>query len=70
MKTLSRLESGQYPVWMTMKSRNGDFKEWKSKKFPGGARLRTPLEAGVYPRSAPDSPSKPLTNRKKMHNYP
>ena len=58
-------KSGQYPVWMTMKSRKGDLKEWKSKKFPGGAHLRTPLEAGIYPRSVPDSPSKPLTNRKK-----
>ena len=48
IKTLSRLESGQYPVWMTMKSRKGDFKEWKSKKFPGGARLRTPLEACAF----------------------
>ena len=48
IKTLSRLESGQYPVWMTMKSRKGDFKEWKSKKFPGGARLRTPMEACAF----------------------
>ena len=48
IKILSRLESGQYPVWMTMKSRKGDFKEWKSKKFPGGARLRTPLEACAF----------------------
>ena len=48
IKTLPRLESGQYPVWMTMRSRKGDFKEWKSKKFPGGACLRTPLEACAF----------------------
>ena len=48
IKTLSGLESGQYPVWMTRKSRKGDFKEWKSKTFPGRARLRTPLEPCAF----------------------
>ena len=57
--------TGRYPVWMTQKSRKGDFRELKSKKFQGGTCHRTPLEAcsfgaclrklaNIYLRSAPE----------------
>ena len=39
--------TGQYPIWMTQKPRKGDLRELKSKKFPGGAWPRTPLEASA-----------------------
>ena len=50
MKTLSKFKSGQYPVWMTWKPRKGDFKELKSKKFPGGACPRSARPRGLHPR--------------------
>ena len=31
---LSKLKSGQYPVWITQKPRKGDFGKLKSTKFP------------------------------------
>jgi len=41
---------------MTQKPRKGDFREFKSKKFPDGACSLVPLEArklvSTYPRSA------------------
>ena len=43
-KKLSKLKSGQYPVWMTQKPKKGDFRELKSKTFPGKCP-RIPLEA-------------------------
>ena len=45
IKTLSTLKSGQYPVWMTRKPRNGDLRSKNRKKFPGGAHPPTLLEA-------------------------
>ena len=61
--------TGQYPVWMTQEPRKGDFRELKSKTFPGVAcpdfprrlRLRCSFRKSVsiYPRSAPA----PYTNR-------
>ena len=36
--------TGQYPVWMTQKPREGDFREWKSKNVLR-EHARTPLEA-------------------------
>ena len=40
--TLSKLKSGQYPVWMTQKPRKGDSGELKSKKFPKGEHALPP----------------------------
>ena len=40
---LSKVKSGQYPVWMTQKPRKGDFGELKSKKFPKGEHAPDPL---------------------------
>ena len=40
--------AGQYPVWMTQKPRKGDFRELKSKKFPGRAFPWTLLEACAF----------------------
>ena len=41
-KKLSKLKSSQYPVWMTQNPKKGDFREWKSKQFPGDVCPRTP----------------------------
>ena len=41
-KTISKLNSGQYPVWMTRKPRKGDFKELKSKNFLGAPAPGSP----------------------------
>ena len=48
--------TGQYPVWITQEPRKGDFRELKSKTFPGVA---CPDFPSIYPRSAPA----PYTNR-------
>ena len=39
------MKPGQYPVWKTRKPRKGEFKELKSKTFPGEACPRIPFEA-------------------------
>ena len=44
IKTLSKLNFGQYAVWMTRKPRKGDSKELKSKTFPWGTCPRNTLE--------------------------
>ena len=61
--------TGQYPVWMTQEPRKGDFRELKSKTFPGVAcpdfprrlpfRCSFRKSVSIYPRSAPA----PYTNR-------
>ena len=48
IKIVSKLKSVQYPGWVTRKPWEGDFKELKSKKFPGRTCLRTPLEACAF----------------------
>ena len=39
---LSKVKSGQYPVWMTHKPRKGDFGELNFKKFPKGEHAPDP----------------------------
>ena len=50
MKTISKLKSSQHNVWMAPKSREGDFREFKSKNVPAvwGACRRSPLEACAF----------------------
>ena len=50
MKKISKLKSRQHHVWMALKSREGDFREFKSKNVLGvrGACPRSPLEACAF----------------------
>ena len=49
---LSKLRSGQYPVWMTQKPWNpGDFGELKSKKFPNREHAADPPPPPLLSRS-------------------
>ena len=62
-KKFPRLNSGQYPVWMTQKPRKGDLRETKSKYFSGVHAPWPPRRlclwclfrklVSIYPRSAP-----------------